>query len=176
LAITREKKEALVARYVEKLRRSQAVLLSEYRGLTVKELEALRRELRGCDSEITVAKNTLIARALAEVGLPAPETLLRGPTAVTFIFGDLAAPTKILSRRAKDTQLLSIRGGILGQAVLDAQGAEALANLPGRDQLRAQVVGALQAPIIGLVSVLAAPLQGLINVLNARAKQLEQTA
>lgn len=176
MAITREKKEALVASYIEKLRRSQAILLSEYRGLTVKELEALRRELRDCGSEITVAKNTLIARALAEVGLPVPETLLHGPTAVTFIFGDLAEPTKILSRRAKDTQLLSIRGGILGQSVLDAQGAEALASLPSRDQLRAQVVGALQAPIVELVNVLAAPLQGLLNVLNARARQLEQAA
>jgi large subunit ribosomal protein L10 len=176
LAITREKKEAIVAVYGEKIRRSQALLVTEYRGLKVKQLEALRRELRGCDSELVVSKNTLFARALANAGMPVPESLLTGPTAVTFCFGELAAPAKALSKWAKDTKILVLRGGMVGGSVFDGAGVEAVSLLPGRDQLRAQVVGALQAPIAGLVNVLAGPVRGFLTVLNARIGQLEQAA
>ncbi|MCX7707010.1 MAG: 50S ribosomal protein L10 [Anaerolineae bacterium] len=177
MAITREKKGAIIEGYVERLRRSQAVLITEYRGLTVKQLEALRRELRGCESELMVTKNTLVARALTEVGMAAPETLLKGPIAVTFCFGEPAAPAKTLNKWARDTKVLAVRGGIMGQMVFDEAGVQALTELPGRDQLRGQVVGALQAPLAGLVNVLAGPLRGFLNVLNARIGQLEpQTA
>jgi len=176
LAITREKKETLVAEYVEKLRRAEALIITEYRGLTVKQFEALRRELREADSEIVVSKNTLMARALVKAGLPVPESLLTGSTAVAFCFSDLAAPAKTLSRHVKDTKILTIRGGMLGHSILDEAGAQSLANLPSRDQLRAQVVGMLQAPIAGLVNVLAGSLRGMLNVLNARVAQLEEAA
>jgi large subunit ribosomal protein L10 len=176
LAITREKKETLVTGYVEKLRRSQAVIVTEYRGLTTKQLEALRRELRGCESELVISKNTLMARALREVGLPAPESLLSGPAAVAFCFSEVAAPTKALTKFAKDSKVLVLRGGIMGQSVFDEAGVQALTELPGKDQLRAQVVGALQAPIAGLVNVLAGPVRGFMTVLNARVQQLEQAA
>lgn len=174
LAITREKKAALVAGYVDKLRRSQAVVVTEYRGLTTKQLEALRRELRGCDSELVVSKNTLMARALREVGLPAPESLLSGPAAVAFCFNEVAVPTRALAKFAKDSKVLVLRGGIMDQFVFDGDGVQALTELPGRDQLRAQVLGALQAPIAGLVNVLAGPVRGFLTVLNARVQQLEQ--
>ena len=98
MAITREKKETIVAEYTEQLHRSQAVIVTEYRGLTVKQLEALRRDLRGCESELTVTKNTLLARALTEVGMAAPESLLTGPTAVTFCYDEMAAPAKMLDQ------------------------------------------------------------------------------
>ena len=176
MAITREKKEAIVAEYSEKIRRSQALIITEYRGLTVKQFEALRRELRGCDSEMMVSKNTLLARALIDAGMPAPESLLSGPTAVTFCFNELAAPAKTLSKWAKDTKILVLRGGMVGASVFDQAGAEALSQLPGRNQLRAQVVGVLQAPISGLVNVLAGPVRGFLTVLNARMSQLEQAA
>lgn len=176
MAITREKKGAIVEEYVERLRRSQAVLITEYRGLTVKQLEALRRELRGCESELMVTKNTLVTRALTEVGMATPEALLKGPIAVTFCFGEPAAPAKTLSKWARDTKVLVVRGGIMGQTVFDENGVQALTELPGRDQLRGQVIGALQAPITGLVNVLAGPLRGFLNVLNARIGQLEPQA
>ncbi len=176
MAITRAKKGEIIDEYVERLRRSQAVIISEYRGLTVKQLEALRRELRSCDSDLMVAKNTLAARALTQVGMAAPETLLSGPIAVTFCFGDLAAPARALNKWARDTKVLVVRGGIIGQSAFDEAGVQALTELPGRDQLRAQVVGALQAPLAGLVNVLAGPLRGFLNVLNARIGQLEQAA
>ncbi|MGC8779584.1 MAG: 50S ribosomal protein L10 [Anaerolineae bacterium] len=176
MAITREKKGVMVEGYVERLRRSQAVLITEYRGLTVKQLEALRRELRGCESELMVTKNTLVARALAEAGMAVPDKLLKGPIAVTFCFGEPAAPAKTLNKWARDTKVLTVRGGIMGQTVFDEAGVQALTELPGRDQLRGQVLGALQAPIAGLVNVLAGPLRGFLNVLNARIGQLEPQA
>ena len=176
MAIKREKKEALVSGYTEKLRRSHALIVTEYRGLTVKQLEALRRDLRGCDSELIVSKNTLFARALTDAGMPVPESLLTGPTAVAFCFNELAAPAKALSKFAKDSKILVLRGGMVGESVFDGAGVEVLSQLPGRDQLRAQVVGALQSPIAGLVNVLGGPVRGFLTVLSARIGQLEQTA
>lgn len=176
MAITLEKKGVMVDGYVERLRRSQAVIITEYRGLTVKQLEALRRELRSNESEMVITKNTLVARALAEVGMAVPDNLLTGPTSVTFCFGDLAAPAKTLSKWVRDTKVLVIRGGIIGQSVFDEAGVQALTELPSRDQLRAQVVGALQSPLAGLVNVLAGPMRGFLNVLNARIQQLEEAA
>jgi len=175
LAISREKKEAMVEEYVEKLGRSQGLLFAEYRGLSVKQMQALRRELRAGDSEMLVTKNTLFERALNETGMPAPESLLVGPTAVTFCFGDLSVPAKTLAKWAKDTKILAPRGGIIGQTVISEASVQELADLPSQEQLRAQVVGALQAPIYGLVNVLAGPLRGLVTVLNGRMAQLEQS-
>jgi large subunit ribosomal protein L10 len=176
LAITRQKKEAIASEYGEKIRRSTALIVTEYRGLKVKQLEALRRELRGNDSELIVSKNTLFARALADAGMPVPESLFNGPTAVAFCFNELAAPAKTLSKWAKDTKILVLRGGIVGASVFDGAGVEALSQLPGRDQLRAQVVGSLQAPLSGFVNVLAGPVRGFLTVLSARIGQLEQAA
>lgn len=176
MAITRKQKEGLVEEYSEKLRRSQAVIVTEYRGLTVKQMEALRRELRGADSELVVSKNTLLARALTQAGMAAPESLLSGPVAVAFCYGDLAAPTKTLVKWARDTKVLMLRGGLMGQISFDEAGVQALTEMPSRDQLRAQVVGMLQGPLSGLVNVLSGPLRGFLTVLNARIGQLEQAA
>jgi large subunit ribosomal protein L10 len=176
LAITREKKGELVSEYVEKLRNTQAVIVTEYRGLTVKQLQDLRREMRANDGELVVAKNTLIARALTEVGMAAPEPLLKGPTAFAFCFKEVAAPAKALNKFARDTKVLVVRGGVMGQSVFDESGVQQLAELPSREQLLGQVVGVLQAPLAGMVNVLAGTLRGLVNVLNARADQLEKAA
>lgn len=94
MAISREKKEAIVAEYTEMLNRSSALLVTEYRGLTVKQLEGLRRELRAADSELMVSKNTLMELALKQTGMTVPEALLTGPTAVTFCFGEVSPPAK----------------------------------------------------------------------------------
>jgi large subunit ribosomal protein L10 len=176
LAIKRAKKETLVSGYTEKLQRSQAMIVTEYRGLTHKQLEGLRRDLRGCESELAVSKNTLLARALKEVGLPVPEALLTGPTAVAFCYNEIAAPAKVLTKFAKDSKVMVLRGGMLGSSVFDEKGVQALTELPSKDQLRAQVVGTLQAPIVGLVNVLSGTLRGFLNVLNARSEQLEKAA
>jgi large subunit ribosomal protein L10 len=176
LAITREKKGELVSAYVAKLRRCQAVIVTEYRGLKVKQLQDLRRELRTSNSELLVAKNTLITRALVEIGMAAPETLLKGPTAVAFCFGEIAAPAKALNKYAKDSKVLVVKGGVIGKSSFDETGVQQLAELPGREQLQAQVVGVLQGPLVGLVNVLAGPMREFVSVLDARIKQLEAAA
>jgi large subunit ribosomal protein L10 len=176
LAITREKKSELVSEYTEKLQRSQAVIVAEYRGLTTKQLQDLRRELRANGSEMVVAKNRLISRALVEVGMPAPEALFKGPSAFTFCYTDVAAPAKSLNKWARDSKVLVVKGGLLGNSVFDASGVTQLAELPGREQLLSQVVGVLQAPISGFVNVLAGTLRGLVNLLNARVDQMEKAA
>jgi large subunit ribosomal protein L10 len=176
LAITREKKSELVSEYTEKLQRSQAVIVAEYRGLTTKQLQDLRRELRANGSEMVVAKNTLIALALVEAGMPAPDKLFKGPTAFTFCYTDVAAPAKSLNKWARDSKVLVVKGGLLGNSVFDASGVTQLAELPGREQLLSQVVGVLQAPISGFVNVLAGTLRGLVNLLNARVDQMEKAA
>jgi large subunit ribosomal protein L10 len=176
LAISREKKEAMVVEYTEMLNRSAALLVTEYRGLTVKQLEALRRELRAADSELMVSKNTLMELAMTQVGMTAPESLFTGPTAVTFCFGEVGPPAKTLTKWAKDTKILTLRGGMIGPSIFDQAGVQALSELPSKDQLRAQVVGTLQSPITGLVNVLAGPMRGLMTVLNGRIAQIEQPA
>lgn len=176
MAITREKKGTLVEEYVERLQRSQAVIVSEYRGLTVKQLQDLRRELHNNDSELVVSKNTLISRALHQVGMPVPENLLKGPTSVTFCYKEVSAPAKALGKFARDSKILVIKGGIMGRQAFDEQGVEALASMPSREQLLGQVVGTMQAPISGLVNVLAGTVRSVMNVLNARVRQLEGEA
>ena len=176
MAITRKKKGVIVDGYSERLRHSQAVIIAEYRGMTVKQLEGLRRELRSCESELVVTKNTLVRRALTDAGMAAPEALLKGPIAATFCFGDLAAPAKALNKFARDTKILTVRGGVIGQTAFDAAGVQALSELPSREQLRAQVVGTLQSPLAGLVNVLAGTVRSFFNVLNARVEQLEKAA
>lgn len=176
MATTRDLKGDIINRYTERLRRSQALIVSEYRGLSVKQLETLRRELRGYDSEIIVPKNTLFLRALREVGLAAPRPLLSGPTAVVFCFGDLNMPAKALLKYAKDTKIMVLRGGVIGKSAFDVQGVQTLTELPGRNQLRAQVVGVLQGPISGLVNVLSGPMRAFVTVLHGRIGQLEETA
>jgi large subunit ribosomal protein L10 len=174
LAITREKKETIVTEYVEKMRRSQAVIVSEYRGLSTKQLQGLRRDLRAAQSELAVSKNTLAARALTEIGLPAPEELLTGPVALTFCYDEVAAPAKVMTKFARDSKVLVLRGGLIGPSVFNEAGVQALTELPSKEQLRGHVVGTLQSPMSGLVNVLAGTLRGFMNVLNARAAQLEQ--
>lgn len=176
LAITREKKGGMVDEYVAKLQKSQALIVSEYRGLTVKQIQELRRELRSNDSEMVVTKNTLILRALNQVGMPAPDQLFAGPTAVTFCYKEVAGPAKALNKFAKDSKILQVKGGVMGRSVFDSAGVGQLADLPSREQLLGQVVGVMQAPISGLVNVLAGTLRGLVNVLNARSEQLEKAA
>lgn len=176
MPITRERKGELVSEYVEKLRRTQAVIVTEYRGLTTKQIQDLRRELRSSNTELLVAKNTLIARALTEVGMPAPETLFKGPTAVALCFAEVAAPAKALNKFARDSKVLVVKGGLMGQTSFNEAGVTQLADLPSREQLLGQVVGVMQAPLSSLVNVLAGTLRGLVNVLNARMEQLEKAA
>jgi len=173
LAISREKKQELVKNYVEEFSRSQAAILTDYRGLSVTELNRLRNKMREAGSGYHVVKNRLIKLALREVGLPVPEELLQGPTAIGYCYEDVIAPAKVLTEYTKESKTLAIKGGILGDRVVDVKVISSLADLPPRDVLLAQLLSGVQSPMAGLVNVLSGTLRGLVTVLKARADQLE---
>ena len=176
MAITREKKEQMVADYLENLSRSRAMILADYRGLTVANITQLRQNLRELDGAFHVVKNSLFQRALEQAGLPVPTEQLEGPLAVGFCFGDTPPVAKALVDFAKGLDVLEIKGAILGLEILDAQGVKGLADLPPRDVLRAQLLAAIQGPMSNLVSVLAAPMREIAQVLKARSEQGQEAA
>ncbi len=176
MAISKEKKAEIVAELADLLSSSQAVILTDYRGLTVADLGKLRGQLRGRGAKFLVAKNTLMALALQQTGRPVPEDLLQGPTGIAFLFEDIAGASKAINDFARDSRIMTVKGGILGASIVTAEGAIELARLPSRDALRAQLVGALQGPMGGMVSLLTAPMRDLVSVLQARADQLKESA
>jgi len=173
LAISKEKKQELVKTYAEELSRSQAAILTNYSGLSVAELNRLRNKMREAGSGYHVVKNRLVKLALREAGLPVPEELLQEPTAIGFCYEGVIAPAKVLTEYAKESKVLTIKGGILGERVIDVQVISSLAALPPRDVLLAQLLSGIQSPVAGLVNVLSGTLRGLVTVLKARADRLE---
>jgi large subunit ribosomal protein L10 len=173
LAITKERKRKLIDSYVEMLSQSQGVLLTNYRGLTVSQIETLRNRLREIDTPYHVVKNTLLERALKQAGLLVSEEMLTGPVAASFCYSDVPAVAKTLVDFSKEVEGFEIKGGLLGDSLVDLEGVKALASLPSREVLLAQVVGGFQAPISGLVSALSGILRSLMYVLQARKEQLE---
>lgn len=141
----RPDKVAVVEQVREDLTGSAAALLTEYRGLSVAEQQQLRADLRSVGARYRVAKNTLIRRAAKDAGLPIPDEVLTGPTALTFAEEDPVAAAKALKRFAKDHPGLVIKGGLLDGGFLDAGQAQGLADLATREELLAQVAGMLTA-------------------------------
>jgi large subunit ribosomal protein L10 len=154
----------------QRLKKAEAVVVADYRGLDVAQMTTLRTKLRQNGSEIQVIKNSLVTLAFAEAGIEAPADLLAGPTAVILFHEDLSGPAKTLRQFAKDTQILAIKGGIMGGQRLSASGVDALAELPTKEELQATLLGVFQAPMRNFVVVTSAPLRNLVNVLNARAR------
>jgi large subunit ribosomal protein L10 len=152
----RPEKVAVVDEVREKLTQADAALLTEYRGLTVKQLADLRRQLRPSGAEYKVYKNTLVRFAAREVVEDRLDQLLTGPTAIAFVRGDAAAVAKTLRDYARTNQALVLKGGLLGDKVVGARDLEALADLPPRDQLLARLAGAFQAPLTKLAGLLQA--------------------
>ncbi len=175
MAITRAQKEMIVQDYLESTQKSQAIIMADYRGLTHQELTRLRSQLREKDAKFQVVKNTLFKLALQQAGLPVSQDFLVGPVGVTYVFGDPVAAAKVLVDFARETNILQVRGGMLGQQLMNEGEIETLAKLPSRQELLAMVVSRMQAPISGLVNVLVGPIRGLVNVLNGRVDQLKET-
>jgi large subunit ribosomal protein L10 len=167
----REEKEAVIAEVAELLAGSETMFVSDYRGLTVAQLSELRAKLRESGARIRIVKNTLGGIAAERAGRDALSPLLSGPTAVTFCGDDLVGAAKALAEFAKSHPQLGVRGGLLEASLIDAEGVKALASLPPRDVLIAQVVGTMAAPMTGLVTVLQGTVSGFVRALNQVAQQ-----
>jgi len=176
LAISREKKEQLVSWYTDLFSRSNAVILTDYRGLTVANISQLRRKLQEAQSEYHVAQNRLLKLGLKEANLPVPEDLLKGPTAAGFCFEEVPAVAKTLVDFSKESKILVIKGGILGDRIISADEVTSLAKLPPREILLAQVLGTIQGPAGGIARAVAGSIRSVLYVLKARVEQLEKQA
>ena len=171
--MNREEKAWVIEELAEKLRDNSAVLV-DYQGINVAQSTQLRARSRESGIEFVVAKNTLTQRAAAQAGVEGLEELLVGPTALAFS-EDPVAGAKLMAEFAAEIAACELKGGLLdGGRVVDAEGVMALSRLPGREQLLAQLLGAIQSPVAGLVTVLNAPLRNLVVVLNQVAEQKNQ--
>jgi large subunit ribosomal protein L10 len=166
-------KEQVVADLAERLRASDTLILADYRGLSVSELDGVRTQILEHGARFSVVKNTLTRRAAEEAGLQTLAELLDGPTAIAFVGdGDMVAVARTLNETAKKTKILSIKGGILQGAPLAADQVVELASLPPADVLQGQVLGAIVGPLTSIVGLVGAPLQDLVGLLDARGDQL----
>lgn len=167
----RQEKVAVVDEVTAKLNEASAVIVTEYRGMSVGQLAALRRQLRPAGGEYKVYKNTLARFAAHNAGLPGLADLLVGPSGITFITGDAAAVAKALRDASKANPLLVLKGGVIGGKVISAKDVEALADLPSREVLLAQFAGALQAPMAKMAGLLQAMPRNLAYGLKALIDQ-----
>lgn len=174
MAISKQRKEELVAQYSELLDASQAIFLTEYTGLDVKGMQKLRGEVRKADGVLRVTKNTLLLHALEKAGKPAPTELLVGQLASGFALSEAPTLAKALTDFAEEVQEFTIKFGILDDELLTAEQIEALANLPSLDELRAQIIGLISAPARNITSTVANGVRQVINVVDAHAKQADE--
>jgi large subunit ribosomal protein L10 len=172
LAITKERKEELVGQYTEQLEASKGLILTDYRGLRVTDMERLRRSLRKNEVTFQVVKNRLLRLALDQLALDIPQEWLEGPTALAFCHGEVPPAAKAMSDFAKETDALSIKGGLLGTSLLSPEQVKALAELPPREVLFAQVLGAINAPASQAAGVVASGIRQILNVLQAHVDKL----
>jgi large subunit ribosomal protein L10 len=168
-------KERVVSELAERLKSSPTLIIADYRGLTMPQIDALRSQLLEHGARFAVVKNTLTRRAAEQAGVDALLTLLEGPTAIAFLEsdGDPVAVAKALATVARETQVLVVRGGIMEGRTISGADVQSLAKLPPTDVLRGQLVGAIAAPMATVVGLFNAPLRDLVGVLQARIEQLE---
>ncbi|MEW6229150.1 MAG: 50S ribosomal protein L10 [Bacillota bacterium] len=169
-------KEAVVKELAEKLTRSQALVLTDYRGLNVSALTELRRKLGEANIEFKVVKNTLTIIAARETGMGGLERYLTGPTAIAFAPGDPVAPAKIISEFTRDHKEMEIKGGVLHGKVITADDVRSLATLPSREVMLGRVAAAVAAPVSGLARALAGTIRNLAYALDAVRQQKEGAA
>ena len=168
-------KERVVSELTERLRSSNTLIVADYRGLTMKEIDGLRSELLKHGARFSVVKNSLTRRAAEAAGADALLALLEGPSAIAFLEadGDPVAVAKALGDVARTTRVLAVRGGMLEGGPITGADVENLAKLPPADVLRGQLVSAVAAPLTTVVGLFTAPLRDLVGVLQARIDQLQ---
>jgi large subunit ribosomal protein L10 len=174
LALTRDEKAERVAQYAEQLEKSQGIILVDYRGLSVAEMEMIRRRMRPIASQFQVVKNRLLVRALEEQGMSLPKEWLIGPTAVSFCADEIPPVAKALMEAGEELEKLSLKGGWMNKAVLSAEQVKSIAALPPREILLAQVLGAIHGPGRQVAGVVASGVRQVLSVLQAYVDKLEE--
>lgn len=164
--LPRADKVKKVERIVEGITQAPVVYLLDFQGLTVAEISDLRKRLRPLEASVEVVKNTLALRAADQAGVHELVKLLVGPTAFIYCYGDAAAAAKAVQTFIREKRKAAIKGGLMEHKAITAAQVEQIAYLPGRDELRARVVGGVAAPLYGLVTVLSGPVRGLVTVLD----------
>ena len=166
MLLTKEKKKELVKDLENRLENSKSVVLANYRGLKVSQIQALRDKMFASKIDLKVVKNKLFGIALKEKNISIEEGILDKPLLVAFDSRDEVAPCKMINEFTKENKALEILGGVINNKFAGITEIKVLANLPSREEMYAKVVGSCAAPIRGFVSVLAGNLRGLVSVLN----------
>lgn len=169
-------KERIVDELAAELGAAETLIVADYRGLTNKQLESLRDQLIPHGARFRIVKNTLTRRAAERAGAESLLVMLEGPTAIAFIesSGDPAAVAKALAATAKETNVLTLRGGVLEGKTLSGDDVARLSKLPPVDVLRGQLLGVVVAPLTQLLGLVSAPLRDLHGLIEARIEQLEE--
>jgi large subunit ribosomal protein L10 len=176
LATTKEHKEEILKTYRDWLKRSQAVILVEYTGAKMKDMDAIRAKVRESGGEFHVVKNTLVRRALKDEGMSFPDETLLQSTAMSFAFSDPAATAKALSEATKAMGFVKVKAGFMAGQMLNASQVKSLADLPPLPVVRSQLLGVLQAPAGKLVRTIAEPARSLAAVFRAYSEKAPAAA
>ncbi len=176
MAVSKERKQEVLATYDEWLKKSQSVILVEYTGAKMKDLDSIRAKVRESGGEFHVLKNTLARRAFAANGMEFPKDYLVKSTAVSFAFTDPASTAKALTEAMKGKDFVKVKGGFMSGQALSAAQVKALSDMPPLPVVRAQLLGVLQAPAGKLVRTLAEPARGLAAVIKAFAEKAPAAA
>ncbi|MFZ5909359.1 MAG: 50S ribosomal protein L10 [Chloroflexota bacterium] len=176
MAISKQKKNEVLDQYKEWLSNSQAVILVEYTGANMKDMDNIRAKIRESGGEFHVLKNTLAKRAFEAGGMTIPQGLLESSTAASFAFSDPAGTAKALAEATKGMEAIKVKGGFMGAEALNAAQVKALADLPPLPVVRAQLLGVLQAPAGKLVRTLAEPARSLAAVFRAYSETAQAAA
>jgi large subunit ribosomal protein L10 len=174
LAISKERKEEVLAIYADWVKRSQAVILVEYAGAKMKDLDGIRAKIRESGGEFHVVKNTLVRRVFADSGMALSQDSLEKSTAVSFAFTDPALTAKALNEAMKGKDFIKVKGGFMSGQVLNTAQVKALADMPPLPVVRAQLLGMLQAPAGKLVRTIAEPARGLAAVVKAFSEKASE--
>lgn len=176
MAVSKARKEEVLAVYADWLQKSQAVIMVEYIGVKMKDLDNIRAKIREAGGEFHILKNTLARRAFADNGLNVPQEFLVNSTAVSFAFTDPVSTAKALSDATKGNEFIKVKGGFMDGKVLSSDQIKALASMPPLPVVRAQLLGVLQAPAGKLVRTIAEPARGLAAVIKAFSEKVSAAA
>ena len=176
MAINRKKKEELVATYTELLKKSPALVFTNYKGSNVATARSLRAKLKDTGTTYVVVKNTLLGLALKQLGRTVPEHLLVGSNAVVFCGEDVGKSVTGLNEWLMTNKTIEVTGALLETTILDAAGAATLSDLPTKEQMRAMLLGVISAPARQLVQIVNAPGASLARVINAHVDAAQEAA